>query len=128
MPQTKLLPFGELNVEKQIPSVPGIYVVFSEKSFVRLRGKTNIVYIGKANNLSQRVPTLWKGTMRRAKERFDDLRKNTEYKNLYFRCYYPYPEPEKKEEEELKSFKRKHLELPPLNHNEPGSIHKGRNK
>jgi hypothetical protein len=117
MSQTKLLPFEESTLEF-IPSEPGIYKVFSKKSFVRLSGKkTKIVYIGKANNLRDRVPSLWKGTKRSAKRRFDILLQNEKYKNLYVRCYYPYPNPKEKERKVLEQFEKDYLELPPLNHN-----------
>ena len=111
------MPFGESDMTR-IPDTPGVYKVFSERSFTRLSGKkTKIVYIGKADYLRDRVPSLWKGTNRSAKKRFDILRQNEKYKNLYV-CCYPNSEPKEKEKALLESFERKYLELPPLNHSQ----------
>ncbi len=111
MPQPKLLPFEESTL-KLVPKEPGIYKVFTEKKFSRLHGKTNIVYIGKADNLKRRIRSFWKGT-RNARYRFQNLiEAGFPLSYSFFVCN----NPRKTEEHELAEFERKHLELPPLNH------------
>lgn len=94
-----------------VPHQSGVYFVFNDKEFPRLKGKTKIVYIGTATNLYKRLTG-----RRNALPRFTTLRKNGF--SLTFKFYTTKTREEARELEakKLKIFERNHLELPPLNH------------
>ncbi len=101
---------------KSVPKEPGIYMVRAEKPFCRLRGETDILYIGMAGrDLRRRLSTFWRANGRNAKIRFETLKKAGFA--LHY-SYYPCANPREEERLALARFARKHLELPPLNHSE----------
>jgi excinuclease UvrABC nuclease subunit len=97
----------------KVPRKPGIYKIHSVDFFLRLKGETDILYIGKAQNLKNRLKTFVRGKGRKAIGRFENLKKSS------FKLTFSFQQcqnPKEKEKEELQKFERKHLELPPLNH------------
>ena len=98
---------------EKVPEKPGVYIVRSSKSFKRLRGRTNIVYIGMAKNLRRRVATFWRSSGRNAKPRFEALvLAGFHLRFFYQECQNPHDV----EQKILLFYEKKHLELPPLNH------------
>lgn len=95
----------------KVPHQPGVYFVFSQKEFPRLKGKTNIIYIGTANNLFKRLTG-----RRNALPRFTALRRNGFMLTFKFYKRNTREEAKELERKKLKAFENKHLELPPLNH------------
>lgn len=107
-----ILPFDDESLIN-VPALPGVYKVHSKSEFPRLQGSTNIIYIGKANNLKRRIRSLWYGNSRTARVRFERLRKHGI--DLFF-SFETYEEPKLAERMQVEMFEKKHLELPPLNH------------
>lgn len=112
---------------KNIPNNSGIYIIYSDFLFPRLRGETDILYIGKGNKLRERLMTFPKGFVaiqqgktyrgRKGIPRFWRLKEAGA--NLLF-SYELSSEPEKKEQEALEVYERDHLELPPFNRSSGG--------
>jgi excinuclease UvrABC nuclease subunit len=94
-----------------VPNKPGIYFVLCNKEFERLKGRTNIIYIGKANNLAQRLTN-----KRNALPRFTTLRKNGFELKFIYKTSSTQEQARLMEISALQTYERKHLELPPLNH------------
>ena len=97
---------------KLAPKKLGIYFILASKSFSRLRGRTNIVYIGET-----RSKTLFERLVGRRDGlyRFEKLRNNG-FK-LRFKCRIAKDKtPREMEVEALQKYEKQHLELPPLNH------------
>jgi hypothetical protein len=93
----------------------GIYTIYCSVAFQRLRGQTDILYIGKAEGktLRRRIMSVITGKGREAWPRFQRLQ-DAGF-NLSF-SYEPCLNPKEREREELIEYENKHLELPPLNH------------
>jgi excinuclease UvrABC nuclease subunit len=94
-----------------VPNKPGIYFVLSDKYFSRLKGRTNIIYIGKANNLAQRLIN-----KRNALPRFMTLRNSGFKLTFLFKTSGTKEQARLMEIKALRQYENKHLELPPLNH------------
>lgn len=110
----------------KIPLRPGIYKIYSRFPFPRLKGKTDVLYIGRASGkkgLRGRLMTFPKGfkaldagrpyRKRQAIKRFWKLKK------AGFKLYFSYMacrNPKREERRELQDFETIHLEIPPLNH------------
>lgn len=95
----------------KVPSSPGIYFVLCDKEFARLKGKTNILYIGKATNLAKRLTG-----RRNAMPRFTLLRKYGFKLTFKFIITTTKEEARILEAKHLRKYESSHLELPPLNH------------
>ncbi len=95
------------------PKKFGIYFILANRSFSRLRGRTNILYIGQA-----KTRTLFKRLTgrRNALPRFELLKKNGFKLTFKYRVATSGLKAREMETKELKAYQRKHLELPPLNH------------
>jgi excinuclease UvrABC nuclease subunit len=103
------LPF-EPSTLQGAPKEAGVYRVFSRTYFRRLRGKTNVVHIGKADNLRRRLRPFCKGN-RNARYQFENLIK------AWFPLSYSFcSDPREREGHELEEYEKRHLELPLLNH------------
>lgn len=103
---------NESNIRK-LPAVSGIYRIHTQKLFPRLLGKTDIVYIGKGQNLRKRLLSFFGYGTRRATHRFDRL------KQKGFKLAFSFlisKNPEALEKQEIKKYELRHLEIPPLNH------------
>lgn len=103
---------------KSAPRKPGVYFVFTNKYFTRLKGRTNIVYIGKGTNLYQRLIG-----PRKALARFNALRDSDYILTFNYKILRTKLKKKKlkkllrkREIKELKKFEKQHLELPSLNH------------
>lgn len=105
--QTGLFSKEEL---QSVPTKPGVYFIFTNKYFSRLKGKTNIIYIGKATNLYKRLMR-----PRKALPRFTTLRANGHILKFYIKTTNSIAQARKQEVVELKKFEKQHLELPSLN-------------
>lgn len=106
--QTGLFTRAEVST---VPNKPGIYFVLCNKEFERLKDKTNIIYIGKANNLAQRLVN-----KRNALPRFMTLRKNGFELKFLYKTSSTKEQARQMEISALRKYEKKHLELPPLNH------------
>jgi|SRR3990167_10844284 len=95
---------------KSVPHKPGVYFVFINKHFSRLKGRTNIIYIGKATNLYKRLIR-----PRKALPRFATLRVNGFVLKFRLKTTKTIAEARQREIIELKKFEKQHLELPSLN-------------
>lgn len=108
--ERKILKRGEL---KHVSTKGGIYKIYIDKKKPRLKGKADVVYIGRGKNLRRRIASFWKGHgQRKGRYRFESLKENK------FRLFYSFDEcnnPEDAEKGAFESFEKKHLELPPLN-------------
>lgn len=100
---------------KKVPRTSGIYRIHCFNVFKRLRGETDIVYIGKAEGkaLRSRIRSVITGKGRKAWPRFEKL-KESDLELLF--SFVICDDPETEESKELKTYEEKHLELPPLNH------------
>jgi len=102
---------------KNLPLLPGVYEVRpKDYSFPRLRGQTSTIYIGSAEKreLVKRLNGLVKGrhVARRRIERIkNELKIDLEFR---FRVEFA---ARQVEQELLREYVCKHLELPPCNHN-----------
>ncbi len=105
--QTGLFSKEEL---KSVPKKPGVYFVFINKQFSRLKGRTNIIYIGKATNLYKRLIR-----PRKALPRFTTLRTKGFVLKFHLKITKTIAQARQREIIELKKFERLHLELPSLN-------------
>ncbi|MBX4186919.1 MAG: hypothetical protein KW802_01515 [Candidatus Doudnabacteria bacterium] len=105
--QTGLFSKEEL---KLVPKKPGVYFVFINKHFSRLKGRTNIIYIGKANNLYKRLIR-----PRSALPRFTTLRANGFTLRFHLKTTKTIAQARQREVIELIKFEKEHLELPSLN-------------
>lgn len=95
----------------KVPSSPGVYFVLCDKEFARLKGKTNILYIGKATNLAKRLTT-----RRNALPRFMLLRKHGFKLTFIYKTTATKEQARILEVKHLRKYESSHLELPPLNH------------
>lgn len=97
---------------KSASETPGVYFVYSNKTFFRLKGKTNIVYIGVAKS------SLFKRLIGSRKALYRFIRLENNGHKLTYKVKKRKTEQEAKslEKKELMKFEKKHLELPPLNH------------
>jgi len=114
---TKWFPFDKQSLE-HVPQQIGIYAIRKAggQCFGRLRGESDILYIGSAESeggLKQRLqhyfhpgPTQW--TNRRINEFAKKYRMEV--------AWYPSDEPRNLEHELLKQYLKEHDELPPFNH------------
>lgn len=91
----------------------GIYIISTNFKFPRLKGKTDILYIGKASNLRRRLLTFPKQKGRTAIKRFLILERNG-FKLLF--SIKKSNHPKELEKRYLVLYEKLHLELPPLNH------------
>jgi hypothetical protein len=113
----------------KVASTSGIYIISTDFKFSRLKGITDILYIGKANDLHKRLSTFSNGF------EFCKLKKHLKNRPVYkrrhaiWRFWDLYCEgyqlffstkksksPKKQEKSYLGQYHKKHLELPPLNH------------
>ena len=99
-----------------LPELPGVYEVrFKNYSFPRLRGMTNILYIGCTDKrgIRKRLKSLIKGrhiARKRIRKIADELQKELEFRyKVTFLA-------KQAEAELLREYQEKHLELPPCNH------------
>lgn len=99
-----------------LPEIPGVYEVrFKNYSFPRLRGITNILYIGCTDKggLKKRLRSLIKGrhiARKRVYKITEELQKELEFRyRVTFLA-------RQAEAELLREYQEKHLELPPCNH------------
>ncbi len=104
----------QLNLDSisKVERVPGVYIIYIDKYFPRLKSKTNIVYIGKANDLKKRLLTFPREKGRKAIQRFLTLQRNGF--NLLFSIQKS-DDPKQLERRCLAEYEKQHLELPPLN-------------
>ena len=117
---SKWYPFNDESI-KDAPKQPGVYVLRKAggQSFGRLRGKSDILGIGKTDakrGLRQRLgqhlhPGRTIGTSRRISEFAKKYRMEV--------AWCPYHEPRNLEHELLSKYVSEHDELPPLNHARP---------
>ncbi len=95
----------------KVPSSPGVYFVLCNQEFARLKGKTNILYIGKATNLAKRLTG-----RRNAMPRFMSLRRHGFKLTFEFITTTTKEQARVLEAQHLRKYELSHLELPPLNH------------
>lgn len=98
---------------RKISKVSGIYLIHFETTFSRLRGKTDVLYIGRAKDLRKRLMTFFGKGKRKALCRF------TRLQELGHQLYFSIEECgdyKTREVERIRKFEEDHLELPPLNH------------
>ncbi|MDP3993440.1 MAG: hypothetical protein Q8P75_00475 [bacterium] len=119
-----------------VPRESGIYFIHADFQFPRLKGKTDILYIGTSkSNLRKRLGTFIRGfkmidkllkryDWEEAIKKFQGSRKATPRswrlsRQLKRQLYFTYEICEDcrtRENELLYEFEKKHFELPPLNH------------
>jgi len=110
-----------LKPEIKLSNNYGVYIFFLSKEINRLRGKTDILYIGVATSgLRNRInrylnPDKKQKTNFRIKKFFEKLLSGGESINLLFIECCNKEEAKKLEDELLKKFEEDHWELPPFN-------------
>ncbi len=97
---------------RAIPRESGIYSIHFDTQFLRLRGKTDVLYIGRAKDLRERLLTFFGKGERKALPRFTRLQELGH--QLYFSIEMC-DDYKKKEMDKIIFFEKQHLELPPLN-------------
>jgi excinuclease UvrABC nuclease subunit len=108
---------------KNIPRVSGVYIITANKKIPRLKGGSKIIYIGKTNNLRNRIKILFKHLIpentykisynHTAREGLMEIINETEYSPSII--YLEYSKPKKLESKLLLAYRKCHIETPPLN-------------
>ena len=110
---------------------PGVYVFCLKAQFPRLKGKTDILYIGQAGNRNGRA--IWKRLNEyrgqadaHDKRMRDDLERIPRERKSQLRLFYKFVIPPRQcgneEAKLLGEFYRDHIELPPMNMNRGAKI------
>ncbi|MCK5580755.1 MAG: GIY-YIG nuclease family protein [Candidatus Omnitrophica bacterium] len=108
--------FFSIDILPEIPTVPGTYVLIFPKCFGRLKGKSNILYIGKSSkSLRQRLKFYFKpGPTQHTSKRINKfLKENKEIKISFITNN----NPRVLEKKLLQNYFKDHDEYPPLNRN-----------
>ena len=98
----------------EVPSVKGVYVFKTEEQFCRLKGESNILYIGYTDNLQRRlIENYKKGKGGKTTQRIRSYINDT-YSEIA-KIGWIENAPKEKEVELLKWYEKDHHELPPWN-------------
>lgn len=116
----------------KVAKTPGIYIISTDFKFPRLKGKTDILYIGKGDNLRNRLLTFFKGLKFCEAHKHSDPRPVFRRRHAIWRFWNLQSQgfkilfstvksetkqkPEELENEYLIGYEKRHLEIPPLNH------------
>jgi len=111
--------------EPRVDGINGVYAFSLEGDFGRLRGKSNILYIGKVHQNPERNkrPGIWHRLMNYrqnnagASKRLKDIESSFNGKSSIGYAYEICENPRETEKLLLESYYEKHLEFPPLNRN-----------
>ena len=98
------------------PSEPGTYVLRLNRSFGRLRGQSDILYIGSTSNIYHRIiENYLEGRGGKTTQRIRYYIFDREYLELIEISWVTTDNPKQLEEELLKKYEEEHHELPPWN-------------
>ena len=99
---------------KETHQKAGVYTISSKKEFGRVKGKSNIIYIGSSNNVRKRLLKLINVKKKHtANKRIEQLKEHGI--SLFFGVEYS-SKYKDLEHNKIETYVRKHLETPPLNH------------
>ena len=109
--------------EARIDGINGVYAFRLNKKFKRLKGETDIIYIGKSNQNPSRNkrPGLWhrlnnyRQNNKGGSQRLKDIENLFGGKNKIQYAYEVCDNPREVEKELLESYYEIHMELPPMN-------------
>ena len=112
--------------EPRFDGINGVYAFRLKKSFGRLRGTSDILYIGMCNQNAEvnRRPGLWhrlnnyRQNLGGGSKRLKDVERLFGGKSCIQYSYVPCDSPREVERALLANYYEKHLEIPPLNRSE----------
>jgi hypothetical protein len=112
-----------LSYIRSLSRVPVVYIIKTNKKLVRLKGSSDIIYIGMSGNLRLRIKTLFKDLIPEGyykisfnhTAREDVMRIIKETDNKLFITYLKHDNPREMESKLLTLYRKHHIESPPLN-------------
>lgn len=112
-----------LSYVRSLPAVPGVYAIVANNNLVRLKGASDIIYIGQTKNLRNRIKTLFKYLIpenvyritynHTARPGLMKILNETDY-NLSI-TFLAHNNPREVERKLLTAYCNNHIETPPLN-------------